>query len=136
MTTEFAPSTQPRGAIDSESRGRLASAISNTVVRVFADYVGRGPTRARTVIHGTIITVVLQDTLTKAEHRLIERGQTDTVIDTRRAFQQTMRDELIGAIEDLCGSRVIAFLSDHQAEPDFAVENFILESPPSVLGSD
>src|SRR5687767_14569079 len=97
------PQTSDRRASQTETRGHLASAISNGVVRTFADFIGRGPTRARTVIHGTLITVLLQDTLTKAERRLIERGQERAVLDTRRTFQDTMRDELVGMVEQLTG---------------------------------
>jgi uncharacterized protein YbcI len=35
--------------------GALAAAISNHVVRLFAEYTGRGPTRARTIIRNQIV---------------------------------------------------------------------------------
>jgi hypothetical protein len=41
-----------------------------------------------------------------------------------------MRDALVEAVESLSQRRVIAFLSDQQAEPDFAVESFVLEPLP------
>ena len=36
----------------------------------------------------------------------------------RRAFQNTMRDDLVGAVERLTGRTVEAFLSDNLHEPD------------------
>ena len=44
----------------------------------------------------------------------------------RRAFQNTMREELIAAVERLTGRSVEAFLSDNLHEPDVAVEIFLL----------
>jgi uncharacterized protein YbcI len=122
-------SADGRPALDFESRGRLGSAISNAVVRIYADYVGRGPTRARTVVSGNVVTVILQDTLTKAERRLVAHGEQDAVVSTRRVFQSTMKSDLVGAVQRLCNAGVVAFLSDHQTEPDYAVEVFVLDGP-------
>jgi uncharacterized protein YbcI len=112
------------------TQGLLANSVSNAVVKLFAEYLGRGPTKARTVVSRDLISVVLQDTLTKAERSLIERGQQEIVLEMRRALQSAMRDALVDAVESVSGRRVIAFLSDQQAEPDFAVESFVLEPLP------
>ena len=117
------------------AQGLLANSVSNAVVRLFADYLGRGPTKARTVVSRDLISVVLEDTLTKAERSLIERGQQDIVIEMRRALQGAMRGALVEAVESLSNRRVIAFLSDQQAEPDFAVESFVLEPLPQVAAA-
>jgi uncharacterized protein YbcI len=113
-------------------RGRLASAISNTIVRLFAEYIGRGPTKARAIVTGAAIMVILEETLTKAERKLIEGGLGESVRSTRRQLQDTMRDEMVSSIEDLTGRRVIGFLSDHQLDPDIAVETFVLERQPAT----
>jgi uncharacterized protein YbcI len=117
-------------------RGPLASDISNAVVHLFSEYLGRGPTRVRTVITPNLISVVMEDTLTKAERKLIERGEEQLVIQTRRITQQMMRSDLVNQVESLSGRRVIAFLSDHQADPDFAIENFVLEPLAEVAADD
>jgi uncharacterized protein YbcI len=113
-------------------RGRLASAISNTIVRLFAEYLGRGPTKARAIVTGAAIMVILEETLTKAERKLIESGLGESVRSVRRQLQDTMRDEMVASIEDLTGRRVIGFLSDHQLDPDIAVETFVLERQPAT----
>jgi hypothetical protein len=46
----------------------------------------------------------------------------------RKAYQQTMRNELVAAVELLTRRKVIAFLSDNHIEPDIAIECFVLES--------
>ena len=117
-------------------RGRLASSISNAIVRLFAEYLGRGPTKARAVVTGTLVAVVLEETLTKAEFKLIQNGHRELVRDTRRKLQETMREEMCDAVEQLTGRRVIGFLSDHQLDPDIAVETFVFErQPPSEDGA-
>ena len=70
---------------------RRSTEISNAVVRVFREYLGRGPTKARTFISDDMITVVCRDTMTKAERRLHERGEIDTVRHIRRKYQDAMR---------------------------------------------
>jgi len=123
---------RPAAHHDHPSSGQLASAISNAVVSLFADYLGRGPTRARTAFGRDLVTVVLEETLTKAERRLVAEGEVETVLDTRRTFQRTMRDDLVAAVERLTGRTVTAFMSDQHANPDLSVEVFVLEPEPPV----
>ena len=110
--------------------GALNAAISNHVVRLFAEYTGRGPTKAHTSIRDNVVACVTQDTMTKAERRLAAEGEADLVVTIRRKFQSTMRDDLVSGIETLTGRTVLSFMSDHDAGPDYAVEVFILDRPP------
>jgi len=111
--------------------GQLNAAISNAVVRAFADYTGRGPTRARTSIRDDLVVCMLENTLTKAEQSLVNSGREQLVLDTRRADQSTMRKDLVGAVEELTRRTVIAFMSDNHIDPDVATETFLL-APPAV----
>ena len=112
---------------DVPSSGTLAAAISNAVVGLLHDYTGRGPTRARTTIGSDTIVVTLRDSLTKAERTLAGRGQATEVLAMRRAFQDTMRTDLVDAVETLTGRTVEAFLSDNLHDPDVAVEIFLMK---------
>jgi uncharacterized protein YbcI len=93
------------------------------------DYTGRGATRARTMIDGDTVVVVLEDTLTKGERVLVEHGREAEVLSIRRTFQETMRRELSVAVEQLTGRRVEAFMSTNHTAPDYAIEIFILGEP-------
>ena len=104
----------------------MAAEISNRVVQLMRDFIGRGPTRARTTISGDLVVVVLQDTLLKAERTLVAEGREEMVIDMRRTYQTTLRDEFVGFVEDTLGRKVVAFMSDHHIDPDIAVEVFVL----------
>jgi uncharacterized protein YbcI len=106
--------------------GVRAAAISRRIVRIFHEYTGRGPTKARTTISEDLVVVLMSDTLLKAEKRLASDGHADQVLSMRRAFQDTMRDELTAVVEDVTGRRVVAFMSHNHIEPDLAAELFIL----------
>lgn len=113
--------------------GQLSADISNAVVRLLSEYTGRGPTKARTYIIDDVITVVLQDTLTKGERSLLRDGEVQLVLANRKAFQNTMSAELTATVERFSGREVLAFLSANSADPDLAVETFILvpDAPPN-----
>lgn len=114
------------------SGGSRSAAISNLTVRLLSQYTGRGPTKARTYFNEDMVTVVLQDTLTKAENVLVERGYDELVLGTRLTFQKEMRTDLVVGLEAILDRKVIAFLSANHVEPDIAIESFILA--PSAQG--
>jgi uncharacterized protein YbcI len=107
--------------------GALLTAVSNAVVRIVRDYTGRGPTQARASIRDNLVVVLMQETLLKAEHSLINDDKAKLVVEMRRSFQQTMRGELSRAVEQLTGRKVVAFMSDSHLEPDYSIEVFVLE---------
>ena len=106
--------------------GSKAAAISNHVVKTMSAYTGRGPTKGRTHINDDVVTVVLRDTLTKGERSLVSEDLTELVLTMRKAFQGTMRHDLINGVEAILGRKVIAFMSDNHIDPDVAVEVFLL----------
>ena len=108
------------------SGGQQLTAISNAVVQIVREYTGRGPTQARTSIRDNVVLVLMQETLLKAEHSLINDSKSALVVEMRRSFQQTMREELSAAVERLTARKVIAFMSDSHLEPDYSVEIFVL----------
>lgn len=106
--------------------GAMSAAISNAVVRLLSEYTGRGPTKARTYIEEDLITVVMQDTLTKGERSLLRDGELALVLANRKAFQNSMAADMIAAVEQLSGRSTTAFLSANHIDPDIAVETFVL----------
>lgn len=114
--------------------GTITAAISNAVVRRTAEYTGRGPTKARTIIRDDVVLVLLQDTLTKGERALVAHERAHKVLDLRHEFQGAMGKDLKADIAQLTGRKVIAFMSTNHIDPDLAAELFILE-PQSLAGS-
>ena len=116
--------------IDERTPGLLGAAISKHVVRLVAEYTGRGPTKARTTIRDNVVLCMTEDNMTKGERRLVQAGEDELVVSIRRKFQTTMRDDLVGGVEVLTGCKVVSFLSDHNAETDHAADVFVLDGPP------
>jgi uncharacterized protein YbcI len=109
-----------------EPQGELLASISNMVVSVYADHLGRGPTKARTFITEGVITCVLEDTLTRAERKLVESGRQTPVLEIRSTLQETMRNELAGKVEELSGQPVRAIIAGTELEPDISTQIFVL----------
>lgn len=97
------------------------------MVRRTAQYTGRGPTKARTIIRDDVVLVVLEDTLTKGERSLVTHDRAHKVLELRHEFQEAMGADLTADIERLTGRRVIAFMSTNHIDPDLAAELFILQ---------
>jgi uncharacterized protein YbcI len=109
--------------------GALNAAISNAIVGLLSENVGKGPTKARSIHNGKVVLCLLEDTMTKAERNLTTRGKEDFVLGMRHAFQSTMREEFTAAVEALTERKVIAFMSANHVDPDLAVEVFVLDEP-------
>jgi uncharacterized protein YbcI len=106
----------------------LARDISRVVVGLFKDRFGRGPTVAKTYFNDDLVVCVLGDTMTRAEKALVAEGRADEVRQLRDSFLPSLlREHATGAVEELVGRRVIAFLGDHAVDPDWAVGCFVLE---------
>src|SRR2546422_2591033 len=93
--------------------GELAAAISNSVVQTLSRTTGRGPTKAKATLGTNAVFVVLQDTLTIGERTLTDAGEGEAVLELRKKWQNVMRAELSGDIEELTGRKVIGFMSDN-----------------------
>ncbi|HEX3802037.1 MAG TPA: Na-translocating system protein MpsC family protein [Solirubrobacteraceae bacterium] len=117
----------PETSLDCHEDAPAAARISNRVVQIMRSYTGRGPTKAWTSIDNDLISVVLHDTLTKGERSLVADERAELVLDMRKAYQHTMRHELIDGVEQISGRKVIAFLSENHIDPDIAIESFVLQ---------
>ena len=106
--------------------GPTSAAVSNAIVRLVREYTGRGPTRSRAHITGDLVSVVMADTLTKAERNLVDDGKGDLVRSVHQEVQRTMRRDMVAAVESITERKVIAFMSDNHIDPDMAIEAFVL----------
>ena len=117
--------------LDATNRGTSAAAIATSVTRLHKEHTGRGPTSARTVIDGDLVTVLLRGALTTAERSLLEHGRLEVVEELRRACHAAMRDDLVAAVQMLTQRTVIGFLSAHDAEPNITAFSFVLLPDPA-----
>ena len=105
--------------------------ISRAMVALIKQYVGRGPTSARTYVHDDLVVCVFHDLMTQAERTLANDEHQELVLEFRRTFQVALRDEAITEIQRLTGRKVTAFMSQNHIDPDIAVELFVLQPTPS-----
>jgi uncharacterized protein YbcI len=114
--------------MEEQREGRTPAAmISTESVQLLHEYTGRGPTKAKTTISDSLVTVLLADTLTKGERKLADAGRGDRVLQLRHDFQLVMREELVDIIERNLGRKVTAFMSQNHIDPDYAIEVFVLD---------
>jgi len=111
-----------------EQSGPNTGHISRDAVQILRDYSGRGPTKARTIIGGDVVTVLVADALTKAERTIADGGDAGAVLDHRHAIQTAMSAELVTMVEGHTERKVVAFMSDNHIDPDFGAEIFVLEA--------
>ena len=114
------------GRGDRSSLGEMRATISNEIVRLQAEYYGKGPTRAKTYIVEDLVVVVLEESFTRAEKTLAERGERDAIEHIRRRFQQQMAEDFTSVVEQATGRKVRAFLSETNIDHDVSVETFLL----------
>ena len=114
------------GDRDRSSLGEMRATISNEIVRLQAEYYGKGPTRAKTYIVEDLVVVVLEESFTRAEKTLAQRGEREAIEHIRRRFQQQMADEFTSVVEQATGRKVRVFLSETNIDQDVSVETFLL----------
>jgi uncharacterized protein YbcI len=130
MSTQTEPSPQSL-----QPGASLYLAVANATVKLMREYTGRGPTRARTTIRDNVVLVMLEQTLTKGEQVLVEKGRGENVLELRHEYQEAMRDELSAVVADLTGREVVAMMSANHLGPDMAAEIFVLDGPPDHNGT-
>ena len=114
---------------DSPARGALVSQLSREIVQLHARLYGRGPTKARSYLQSDYAVCVLEEIFTTAERTLIDVGSGEHVRDTRKKFQDAVKQEFIEVVERITGRTVRVFLSQVDVEANLALEFFILAEP-------
>ena len=106
----------------------LLLTVSNEMVRIYKEQFGRGPTKVRTDWAGPdVLITTLRESLTAAERNLADMGEFARLRDTRTFFQYAGEHEFVGAIEEIVGRKVIAFVSGIDARRDDSAEVFYFE---------
>jgi uncharacterized protein YbcI len=102
--------------------------ITNGIVRLFSEYYGRGPTRAKSyMLEERYVVTILRDTMTTVERTLAEHGHINMVRQVRGTFQEAMAASFKGVVEQALGRGVASYHSQILVEPDVGFEFFLLE---------
>jgi uncharacterized protein YbcI len=109
-------------------QGEQLAAVTNGIVKLFRDYYGRGPTKAKSyILDDRIVVCVLEDTMTRVEKTLTDNGHGDKVRDVRLVFQEAMAHEFKQCVRDNMHREVVAYHSQLTLDPDLGFEFFVLD---------
>ena len=118
---------QPVGT-EEERTGLMMVELSNAMVRLYKDLFGRGPTKTKTNFAGPdLIVSTLESSLTRIERHMVNAGEYERLRDLRMHFQHLNEDQFVGAVEQITGRKVRAFVSGIDTKRDVSAELFYLE---------
>jgi uncharacterized protein YbcI len=107
--------------------GEQLANVTNGIVRLFREYYGRGPTKAKSyLLDDRFLVCVLEDTMTTVERTLTAQGHGAKVREVRLSFQEAMADEFKRAVSETLGRPVLGYHSQLALEPDIGFEFFVL----------
>jgi uncharacterized protein YbcI len=108
--------------------GEQLAAVTNGIVKLFRDYYGRGPTKAKSyILDDRIVVCVLEDTMTRVEKTLVDNGHGHKVREVRLTFQEAMAHEFKQTVRDAMNREVVAYHSQLTLEPDLGFEFFVMD---------
>ena len=101
--------------------------VSRALMRVYKEYLGRGPDRAHTHYAGPdAIVCFLEGTLTPVERTLTTIAAHQRLRETRTLIQDAAEAEMCRLVEVVTGRAVIASTSGFDVRADVATEAFQL----------
>ena len=107
--------------------GQLLVAVSDAMVALFRDFLGKGPERCKTYWAGSdLLVVLLGGGYAVAERTLYDAGEGNAVQASRHALQMTLEARSTALVEELTGREVVAFMSASHQDPDLSAELFLL----------
>jgi uncharacterized protein YbcI len=101
--------------------------VTTGMVSLHRRFYGKGPTKAKTYAVNDTVVCVLEGGFTTVERTLINEDDVEAVLQIRRSFQSAMEHYFTEVVEQAVGRKVIAYMSQIHADPDLAVELFVLE---------
>jgi uncharacterized protein YbcI len=106
-----------------------AQPLEERVLRLHPQGARTAAPAAQAFCRDNVVVALMQDSMTRGERSLAEDGRQETILDLRRQFRLTMRADLVRAVEELTGRRVVGFMSDSIVSPDLTAELFVLDHP-------
>jgi uncharacterized protein YbcI len=117
------------GDVADDRGGTLRMALSNAMVGLKKQYYGKGPSRARSYLMDEYVFVAMEGGLTRNEETLLAAGKSDLVRNYRLAFQETVTQTTVTAVEELTGRKVLTYHSQILFDPVRVFEIFVLDAP-------
>jgi uncharacterized protein YbcI len=131
--------TKPDALLNEEPiADRIASRsleVSNAISRLHKQFIGRGPTNSRTTIDGDLVVCLLEGGFTRAEQTLSDNDKQELVVAGRVGLQDSMRQAMIAAVQEITGRRVRSFMSANDLEHNLQTEIFVLSCENAENGN-
>jgi uncharacterized protein YbcI len=102
--------------------------LSNAISRLHKQFIGRGPTNSRTTLDGDLVVCLLEGGFTRAEQTLSDNDKSELVVAGRVGLQESMRQAMIAAVEEITGRRVRSFMSANDLDQNLQAEIFVLSA--------
>jgi len=95
------------------TRGQAEAEFTKAIIKLEKDYLGRGPSDARTFFLSDMIVIRLRGILTPAEAKLAESADNrELVKETRRRLFETTRPMIEEIVRDITGCQLISLYTD------------------------
>jgi uncharacterized protein YbcI len=115
-----------RSTADPHWKEEVIAALSREVIRIHGRNFGSDPSNAEVTWEDDFLICMLEDALTEAEWRLVDRGRFDRVRTDRRALHEVLEPTYKALVETLTGRAVRAYMSEVDAK-GAAFEAFVLD---------
>jgi uncharacterized protein YbcI len=117
--------------------GEVHAEISRSMVRLYKECYGKGPTKARTYSSGDLLVCLLEGGFLTGERTLRDAGREALVSEQRRQLQSVLRQRSIQTVEGITGRNVATFISGVDLYTEMSAEMFLLEpeSEPDALAA-
>jgi uncharacterized protein YbcI len=114
----------------------LLAAISNSVVAILREHIGRGSVKVKTYVCGDMVVVVMRGNgFTSLEQQILDVDDPDPVLAMRSDFPRRLASRFAEAITELAGRSVVARFSPAPVAPDSRVAVFFLDGPVEGVGA-
>jgi uncharacterized protein YbcI len=118
---------QETGTTTDDRTTSVRLALANSMMAIMKQHYGKGPTGAKAWVLDDYVFIAMEGGLTRNEQTLVDDGKEALVRDYRLAFQDTIKDTMMGTVAELTGRRVLTYHSQIVFHPARAFEIFLLE---------
>lgn len=95
------------------TRGQAEAEFTRAIIKLEKDYLGRGPSDARTFFLSDMIVIRLRGILTPAEAKLAESADNrELVKETRRRLFETTRPMIEEIVREITGCELVSLHTD------------------------
>ena len=122
------------------TRGETEEKITQAMVKFEREFMGRGPTEARTYLIDDMVLIRLKGVITRAESHLAGTDPTgrgrDLIKQTRTELLEKARPQLAAMLEDILHIPVRSLHTDISVKTGERIILFTMASAPEIVSPD